>query len=310
MRAAGMARCLGARSRPARRARPAAPEGEPQRPLPISPRECRVEHRLSRYGDGVGALLEPRDLGPCGRQIDVDVDLVRRDTDRRRRVERRRRPRVAAPGPNEPQHDERLVVRPRRLSWILQDTVGEVGRLGPASPVECVPRRNGECVDPPSTRCARRSTRSPAGCTCPRAPDPGGGPEAGEVVERSRDLFGEPGDSGLGDRLRASGHARVGTSRRSSIVASPTSAVTAVRASPQRRAISRACAGDLGAADGIAVDPRAHRPVCADERHLAALFQAGDQSGRLVESPLCLPEQPSAEEVRAELRQISSLASR
>ena len=67
---------------------------------------------LGRCVDIAGALLEPGDLGPRAREVEVRSEVVRRDADSLCLVERSVRARIATPCPHEREHDERLVVRP------------------------------------------------------------------------------------------------------------------------------------------------------------------------------------------------------
>ena len=328
----------GRRSAPTRRPRPptcrrARAHGRPWRRARRRPRDRRAGARtrvarrvrisaaasaasstaLGRCVDIAGALLEPGDLGPRAARGRAARPTSSAGTPTARASS------SAASAPGSPRR-ARTSASTTSASWCghgdsrgsCRRRLGEIGRLGPATPVEGVARGVGQGVDVPQIlvvrgaeldrlrevgireRVVRRSKAEPA-----------------EVVERAGLLLGEAGRLRLGDCLQHQRRDRRRGRSRSSIVREPDErsdrgpgVATAERRSPgpggrsrrRSRGRLRSTRSSTGARSTNATSLLSSRP--ATNRR------------RLIESLPCLPEEPSAEEVRAELRQIASLASR
>ena len=117
-------------------AREPPPEQEPRDRLRVAQFDRDGERRGGRGVDLVHRPLEPCNLGTCRGQIHMGDALLGRDADGGRIGERVARARVATPRPHESEDAQRLVVRPRRFSWVVDHGAGVPDGIVPATAIE------------------------------------------------------------------------------------------------------------------------------------------------------------------------------
>ena len=137
----------------------ATPESEPVDGRDVVSRDGLRETFGRCRVDLVESPLEPRDLGVRSRPVVVRLDLIGRDIEPQRLVERDASVRIASSCAHERQHEERLGMRPGRVSGVIENARCCICGLGPATILE---RGHGdvrENVDTPEIEVARLAVR-------------------------------------------------------------------------------------------------------------------------------------------------------